>query len=196
MRSKMAVEVPVPQCLVCTPFILEPAREGAASQEYIRDDYDPFMQLLKLSSECAFDAINAARAGRDHSEPLELLRSATEAFLDQELSRLFADMAVCTAGPACGPSGGTELLDALAAFRHALGLAVAVRPGPCEGVCPKNGVVVRCPDQALRVCGASSWRRRRMPVTYSFSSAGEEGRIPKRQQAVMDKSRTAGRMLE
>jgi len=83
MRSKMAVEVPVPQCLVCTPFILEPAREGAASQEYIRDDYDPFMQLLKLSSECAFDAINAARAGRDHSEPLELLRSATEAFLDE-----------------------------------------------------------------------------------------------------------------
>ena len=67
-------------------------------------------------------------------------------FLDSELARAFPELAVCTDGLACGPSGGFDLFEACSAYKHALQIdGVIVRTGHCERVCPRNGAVtVRC----------------------------------------------------
>jgi len=77
---------------------------------------------------------------------------------DKELGRVFPTLSVCTDGLACGQHGGLELLEAISAYKYALpGMSnVAVRSGPCEGVCPRDKctVALRCPDQRLRTVKA------------------------------------------
>ena len=65
---------------------------------------------------------------------------------------------MCTDGLACGQHGGFELLEAISAYKYTMpGISnVAVRSGPCEGVCPRDKctVALRCPDQRLRTVKA------------------------------------------